>query len=270
MKKTNEQNRRYAGNAFSQGLTLSKSVGDILYLSSAARAEDGTITTTTKVIVSEPDHHVSWIKRMVRKIYPKNVSGGYKSAVTKTLMKNDGKFHGEVQLEAADKWHSLFAFVPMLLIIMFLPMLTLLFPIPYMTIIQLVESFFAVVFITVLFAGLLFMLAKDEVSKNHGAEHMIIGALRAGENLTHEKIRKYRRVDPACGIAIYFSTLFLAAVLNFVVKYQLGLDGSFQRVIVRLLSVLLMFFLLLLFGRLVNSKNIVLKIITNIVLLMAC
>ncbi len=82
---------------------------------------------------------------------------------------------------------------------------------------------------------LLVSLMKDirRTFEYHGAEHKTIFCYEAGEELTPENVRRYKRFHPRCGTSFLFVMLFLSILINSlpIVTW----DNMFLRLITKLL-----------------------------------
>ena len=77
----------------------------------------------------------------------------------------------------------------------------------------------------------------DRVWKYHGAEHKTIACYEAGEALTVENIKKYRRFHPRCGTAFMFIVLALSILVYTVVGALIGSNSGLVNFALRLVLI---------------------------------
>ena len=66
----------------------------------------------------------------------------------------------------------------------------------------------------------------------HGAEHKTITCYEAGDEVTVENVRKYRRFHPRCGTSFMFLVLFISIFVNSI--FMLPWDAVWLRALLKL------------------------------------
>lgn len=98
---------------------------------------------------------------------------------------------------------------------------------------NLLEGFLRLLILLIYVFAISRMAEIKRLFSYHGAEHKVINAYEAKEELVPEKVAKYSRVHPRCGT----SFLFLAVLLTIFVYSFLNIDNIFWNMAARILIV---------------------------------
>ena len=96
---------------------------------------------------------------------------------------------------------------------------------------NLLEGFLRVVVFLIFMFSISRMKDMKRVFSYHGAEHKTIFCYEAGEELTCENVRKFKKEHPRCGTSFLFSVMIISVVIFSVVHWS----NPFVRMALRLL-----------------------------------
>ena len=264
----------YAGMSFETGLIFSKTIGSVECYSAVARANDGEITTTTKIMQNSGNTNgESFAVRAINRIFPVRTSGDFKRAAMKVLKHGNGKFESDVCIKDIDTQSNIFMrIMPLVFVLLlFVPIpsvIALLLPVSNPLTLGIIETLFAPILVFALFFGTFAALNKNTLmAKYHGAEHKAIACLEANEPLTIPNVRKHSRSSVKCGTSFVLSVLFFVAIIGIGTLFFVNIDSTLMRAFIRALSLPIAYALVfMVYKATINSDKkiaqVVIKIIT--------
>jgi len=233
---------KYSGSSFETGIILRRVKEGCEYLSVAVRAEDGEISTATKVIRGLPDDGAGGVRRFFRRRVNPSPGMGFKQAVLHHLRNNGGKIVGDIPVthrysvaETLFKW-----LLQLIMIAVFLALPAFIawsLPVTQAAAVGVIESFLAPVLLLLLLMGSFALYARNNgFAAYHGAEHKVIKCNHAGKPLTIENVQAFSRDDVKCGTCFVVTLLFTAATISAAFFLALPQPDLLLRMAVRTIS----------------------------------
>ena len=257
----------YTGNGTEIGIFFGKTVGSDVFCSFAARAEDGEITSIARKLPYEqlPKTPFEKLKNL---FIPQKSDEGFKRIIKLELKENKGKIRPNLDLEKELPKEKAAAPILMPIIMVIYAVL----PTPLNIFLQnsvstnVIAAIVPPVAILSITFGAFGLFIKGLRTKFHGAEHMAIACLQAGEEPTITNIRKYSRVALNCGTNVLSTALFISGLIATAVMLAGNIYNPFIGLLIRTFSFPVAYFALIcILKATIRSQKPVVRVILNII-----